>query len=424
MVEIMSREELEDWLDFKPKDWSLALAARAAMRALPYAFGNRTPDLRGSSYALAVIRPVAVSWAVPNTTVYNEEVLERLSASADDADDASTIAERVGANVAAYAVDSISHAARAAHGSNYARRASNAAAEASRASFSDNAMASVWASVVADCNWLASEADMGLAARRLTGAALWLTAEPLGWRVEWMDAANRLMILNQGYQVWIDWYNRRIEGHDAAFDIPGDIDRTHDKAILARLADATDADFWGKGVTYVNTTLQRWIDEARIEARIDQITAKLRGGAIPHYGTPGASAACAALVQELDCLLTEPSDPRLKIGGNQPPEEIDTAQVPVALPPAIREPIAEIRAELEAPKPDTLKIADQSKLLLRLIEWRADVASATGDHFAKGFGEEFGKLVAGDVHTLVRVAVIGLLAAITAFLGLIIGLIF
>jgi hypothetical protein len=220
MVEITSREELEHWLNFKPKDWSLVVAARAAMRALPYAFGNRTPDLRESGYALALIRPVVVLWAVSNTTVYDEDVLERLSISADDTDDASTIAELVGAAIAAYAVDSISHAARAAHGSNYALRASRAASDASRASFSDIARGWVWASIVADCNWLAGEVDMGLAANRLTGAALWLAAEQKGWRVEWTDAANRLNILNQGYQVWIDWYNRRIEGHDAAFDIP------------------------------------------------------------------------------------------------------------------------------------------------------------------------------------------------------------
>ena len=424
MVEITSREELEDWLAFKPKDWSHAIAVRAAMRALPYAFGNRTPDLRSSGYALTVVRPVIVLWAISNTTVHNEAVLERLAASADDADDTSTIAERLGAAVAAYAVDSISHAARSAYGNNYARRASNAASDASRASFSDGVRALVWASVVSDCRLLESEIDMGSAGSRLTGAPLWLGNEPPGWRVEWMDAANRLNILNQEHQVWIDWYNRRIEGNDAAFDIPGDIDRTHDKAILTRLADATDADFWGKGATYVNTTLQRWIDEARLEARIDQITAKLRGGAIPHYGTPEALAARTALVQELDRLLTEPSDPRLKIGGNQPPEEIDTAQVPVALPPVIREPIAGIRAELEAPKPDALKIAEQSKLLLRLIKWRDGAVSATGDHFAKGFGEEFGKLVAGDVHKLLRVAVMGLLALVVALLGHAIGLIF
>jgi hypothetical protein len=64
-------------------------------------------------------------------------------------------------------------------------------------------------------------------------------------------------------QVWIDWYERRIRGEIASFDIPNDTNRIEDKKILRRLAEATDEDFWGKGHEYVNATLKGWLDEAR-----------------------------------------------------------------------------------------------------------------------------------------------------------------
>jgi hypothetical protein len=129
------------------------------------------------------------------------------------------------------------------------------------------AYSAFWAFTNHDCNWLSNETDPRLVSRRLTHEPLWPVGEPERWSEAWHYAAAGLHDLKQGYDVWIDWYNRRIRGERASFDIPGDSDRTEDKAILARLADATDEDFWGKGATYVNTTLQRWIDEARDRVR-------------------------------------------------------------------------------------------------------------------------------------------------------------
>lgn len=103
-------------------------------------------------------------------------------------------------------------------------------------------------------------------------AQQFLSEEPL-WQsridyveARWRRASNTLSSLDPSWEVWIDWYQRRLLGEEAAFDIPGDTDRKEDKAILARLADATDEDFWGKGAHHVNTTLQGWIDEARARA--------------------------------------------------------------------------------------------------------------------------------------------------------------
>ncbi|MCB2015421.1 MAG: hypothetical protein KDE67_11055 [Sphingobium sp.] len=82
----------------------------------------------------------------------------------------------------------------------------------------------------------------------------------------WDRAAARLLSREPSFQLWANWFDRRIKGERAAFDIPGDKGRREDKAILIRLAEATDKDFWGKGAQHVNTTVQGWIDEARERA--------------------------------------------------------------------------------------------------------------------------------------------------------------
>jgi hypothetical protein len=435
MVEISSREQLRQWLHDKPTDWAQFIASRAGQRALPYSFVQGTPDKWVSTYSLVPFRSTMMSWGACNDADYplNQAVaifgdLSNMVAQAginfDDSRAYSAIyasGHAVSAMIpeSEFGDDLTSDDASAILIPQFDNHLmyclSNAVAYAEMAVGSH-----VMRSIHHDCNWL----EIANGSNGLSRVALWKVSPPYGWPEAWAAASSRLLALDPTYQVWIDWYNRRIEGHDAAFDIPGDTNRIHDKAILARLADATDEDFWGKGATYVNTTLQRWIDEARIEARIDAATAKLQGGAIPDYNIPEASTARADALREIDRLLVEPSDPRLKIGGNQPPEDIDPEEKPVVLPPAIRESIIDIKEELQADQPDALKIAEKSKLLLRLIKWRADIADATGDHFAKGFGEEFGKLVAGDVHKLLRAAVMGLLALVVALLGLAIGLIF
>ena len=180
------------------------------------------------------------------------------------------------ANAAAYSADAAYAAALAANvaanATNAVAYSADAATAAANAAVDDGDYYSfhpvvAWANISADCDWLVSKHEPTLASRFLTREALWPASKPAGWREVWAFVAGRLAELNQGYSVWADWYDRRLKGERAAFDIPGDSDRTEDKKILARLADATNEDFWDKGATYVNTTLQGWIDEARERVR-------------------------------------------------------------------------------------------------------------------------------------------------------------
>ena len=253
------------------------------------------------------------------------------------------------------------------------------------------ARAPVWANVSRDCNWLEASGDSASAARRLTQVKLWPAEDIAGWSVAWAEATDRLRSLDQGYDVWIDWYNRRILGEEAAFAIPGDTGRVEDKKILIRLADATDEEFWGKGATHVNTTLRSWIDEARLEAQIQEIIRKLRGGASAHYGAQDELDKRAALLAELDRMLGKPPQGRFGIGGNSPPEPIDSPSAPVALPQELRDPIEAISAELEKTEPDALRVAEQLSLMHRVGRKLQKMASIAGDEFAKTFGGELAK---------------------------------
>jgi hypothetical protein len=257
MAQITSRAELEAWLKDKPADFAQVIAARAALRVLPYAFAKDVPKDWVSDFASPLFRASALSWAARNFPAH--DMVAAAAAYAARAADAAAYAARA-ADAAAYAARAANAAARAARAADAANAAAaDAAAYAARA-----ANAAAWENINDDC----AELEKARAAERLTHRALWPAGEPKGWGEAYSFATERLDALDQGYGVWIEWYDRRVRGKEEAFAIPGDKGRVEDKAILARLADATNEDFWDKGATYVNTTLQGWIDEARERAAV------------------------------------------------------------------------------------------------------------------------------------------------------------
>jgi hypothetical protein len=136
----------------------------------------------------------------------------------------------------------------------------------------DCAADTLWNSVEVDCQFLIDHAE-GNSARALATQPFWdFPSEQWDDDNLLLQFTQRLVSIDYNYKVWIDWYERRIRGERAAFDIPGDKGRVEDKKILRRLAEATDQDFWGKGHEYVNATLKGWLDEAR--ARVAPAEAK------------------------------------------------------------------------------------------------------------------------------------------------------
>ena len=390
MAQITSREDLEEWLKDKPASWAQIIASRAALRVLPYAFGEETPQRWISIYSLALFRATAISWAARNFPARDMGTAAR----------AAEVAASAATDAAAYpaATDAADSAAAAAYVTD---DAANAASGAGYAADSAAHGSVAWANISHDCNWQTSEGDPALVSRRLTREPLWPAGQPSGWDATWDYAATRLRGLDQGYDVWINWYNSRIQGHDAAFEIGGDIFRTEDKAILARLADATNEDFWDKGAAYVNTTLQSWIDEARERAAIDYVASGVPlnlGSDAELAARPELAARLASVEDALaalkDQLASLTQTGHGGIGHNQPEnatslrdDEIITLNQQVA---SLETLLTGVQTQLAKPVPDVGQLVQDVPKLNRWGRAMCVMADMSSDKVAEGFEKEIG----------------------------------
>jgi hypothetical protein len=410
-----SHEELEAWLKGKPVDFARVITMRAVLRVLPYAFDQAVSQKWVDDFALGLVRAAMISWIMcifqDDKVLVGRAWAARAAANADVLPDAPFSVTILAAAGMARAL------ATAIHPSETGVHLAVAGAIEAIA-VAAQARATAQLNVDHDSEWLESytdpdpDPDPASAARWLTREPLWPAVAPEGWAEAWVSATTRLLALDPSYQVWIDWYNRRIEGHDAAFDIPGDIDRTHDKAILARLADASDEDFWGKGATYVNTTLQRWIDEARLTAELESVTRKLEFGAVTQFGSLQARETLATFRAKLDYAVGNQPPAHAPIGHNQPPEGIDPGEAPI-LPPAIREEAKAVLAMLDQPDRDSA--LETAKTLTR---WSKIKSTYRHDKFSENFSGELGTSMArGIVFILTSLCLLGL-AWLKAVLGI------
>jgi hypothetical protein len=289
-----SDEILSKWLPRQRVEWAQAIALRAALRTLPI-FANSTESwLR--NFALLPFGAVLTSWM--QLTDYSIFVRtdrnranarfggvsfdfdgyksELIAALAADASYHSADAQSRSPNVFNDCAAAVSMAANAFHSEPYSH-----ADEGNRPI---SAEAVFWMSVGDDCAWLERPSNSKDAAGSLAHFPLWQSKQPTNWYREWGILVYQLHQLDPNYSVWIDWYERRIRGERAAFDIPGDKGRIEDKKILRRLAEATNEDFWGKGHEYVNATLKSWLDDARArvapppESDIRNVSAVVSGG--------------------------------------------------------------------------------------------------------------------------------------------------
>ena len=292
MAQITSREELVAWLKGKPTDWAQVIAVRAALRLTPFVFLNTASDAWCSFVGRSHFQAISLGWTQFNLSGHDTKEGARRGAliASQKAVRASSFAFSSGANSEGFtAAVSVIYVADVDHG--------NAVypADAGFQYLSEIA----WRNVEFDCQLLDRESKKSTRFA-ISRAPLWGGGIPLNWADEWSHAATRLLTHDPTYQVWIDWYNRRIEGHGAAFDIPGDSDHTEDKKILARLADASDKDFWDKGATYVNTTLQSWIDEARERVAVPLLLYSNEPSFFISYSTKDE-----AIAREVDAILSE-----------------------------------------------------------------------------------------------------------------------
>jgi hypothetical protein len=273
-IDIHDYITLRLWAENRDQAWIKIVASRAALRAM---VGIEEADdhwLRG--YGLLLFRANFFSWAAGNDKYYSCESAAKAAVNAtvtaepffaDAPNEAffgnfsDTLKNHLLSKGQKRDVRSIGRWSLIAAADALKRGGSRAveAAALLNPSFSED----LWASVRNDCIWIDRQPAQLVIGNMLARNSLWAGRAPKAWQAAWTRFSAQLLQIDPNYSVWIDWYERRIRGERAAFDIPGDNGRFEDKKILRHFAAATDEDFWGKGHEYVNATLKGWIDEAR-----------------------------------------------------------------------------------------------------------------------------------------------------------------
>jgi hypothetical protein len=220
--EILSPDDLEIWFSRKPADYGQIIAIRAGLRVLPLSGivdKNWMVNSRGSP-----LRAFAISWAAKNIP---GKIIEETNS---------------------FSPDFVSAKSAFATAADVPPRAANYVATILDVALnSDFYSAAMWQAISDDCDWLDRSNDPSNATRVMSRRSLWLGQPPAWWRQFKLKCDAILRELDENYENWIDWFERRTRGERASFDIPGDKYRIEDKKILFRLAEANDEDFWGKG---------------------------------------------------------------------------------------------------------------------------------------------------------------------------------
>lgn len=230
------------WLRKQPRQWSIVIACRAALRMLPLLSSYH----RKADAILPVFRAAAISRFAakyPNSEVYptsrTVEVAARAASfarteSATTSEDVIHVVLGAAARAADAAQTDRLEAAYAAASAADAAIAAVAAAAAADAATTESAVnAAVRAAVRAMSDEIRSDAGQLLAAaapvRQMLLAPLWVGLPPARIGGAWQGLTRDLRRDGTHWSVWIDWYDDIVQGvagerdeYDAAFtDIPG-----------------------------------------------------------------------------------------------------------------------------------------------------------------------------------------------------------
>lgn len=264
--DLRDQKAFREWLESKPREWSVVIAARAALRVLPLA---RTAKF-GSEEARAILLPVFRATAIARfATVYpnrafgaaSGEAFESAAQAATDTTNAAADTAYAAYAAAAAATDAATDAASAA--------AAALAAAGDAAIIAAGPKASI--AVLQDALALTD----GVSPDQVARDFLWKAGDgvvfPSGFpprdkmAQRWSDLRGHLVQLGKHWQVWIDWYNdvlippmpSRGEAWEAAFTNVQHPSYPWKTSLP-----------WGDGPEKVNLAIKARLDSLQAAARI------------------------------------------------------------------------------------------------------------------------------------------------------------
>jgi hypothetical protein len=295
LLEITDHERLEEWLRTQPRQVAVAIAARAALRALPIIQTEASTE-RDSfpSLVLSVFRATAISWTVARFPDFrtasaipailantSTTVLARLAEASTFAVQAATAAVRativIDPPASAAVADTVDAAARAVYsGTGYSPYGMDFATKFG----ADPVTEAFWSAVSVD----AIQAQQGETASFIADSPLWFHDQPERLKDLWKDMKSILLAAGQDWQVWTTWYDDRLDGR---------VREEERELAYVRI----ESEIWNQGPAIVNAEIERqiegpWLIQETAEAQ-DSVTAEVIRGIEeikPHGPLVGLSA--------------------------------------------------------------------------------------------------------------------------------------
>lgn len=236
-----NREAFETWLRSKPRNWSLVIAARAALRVLPVVRWGKLHEAEVTAVVFPIYRAIAIARFAafsPNCE------FDTAAKAAHDAVDGARVGHAGysadGARAAAYAAYTADAAAAAALAAYSAANAEAGVSEVGLFTAGSELVAAEAARftfVAAAVRKDALKLKSGMPPTRLAHEPLWEPDDDLVFPTayhsrRWIGLQGDLRRVGRHWQVWIDWYEEVLAGSppspprneewDAAFtDVPG-----------------------------------------------------------------------------------------------------------------------------------------------------------------------------------------------------------